>query len=72
MGQSLIALKTENADYTVEDLDEGFVLIARPGRSDRFSAVVRNSMAAAGNDFVILPTPDSNGGYERAVVLPLD
>jgi hypothetical protein len=37
----------------------------------RFDTVVRDALNHSANEFVVLPTTDGHGGYERAVILPL-
>jgi len=72
MGLFLTTLKQATDDYEVEEVENGFTLISRPGREGRFSEVVRRAVDRSGDDFVVFPVSDGNGGYERAVIMPTD
>jgi hypothetical protein len=51
---------------------DGFTLIAKPGRFDEFSELVREAAEQAGEDFVVFPASDGHDGYRSMFVLPLD
>ena len=58
--------------YRVTRETGGYTLVARPDGRAEFSALVRQAADAAGDDFVVFPTPDGARGYSRMFVMPLD
>ncbi len=52
--------------------NDGVSLVGKPDRLEEFSALVREAVDHAGEDFVVFPTSDGHHGYSRMFVVPLD
>lgn len=71
MGRLLDNLLAGSPAYRVERDGDGVLLVGREGRREEFSDVVREVIAAAGEEYVAFPTPIGNAGYERVFLIPL-
>lgn len=69
MGRLLDTLLSGSPAYRVERDGDDVVLVGREGRRDEFNAVVRDVVAAAGEDYVAFPAPDGKSGYERVFLI---
>lgn len=49
-----------------------FTLIRRGEHHELFNDLARRVINAAQSDFVVFPTTDGNGGYDRLVIVPVE
>ena len=71
MGRLLDRLNRDDPAYELVATDNGLMLTARDGQSDRFTELARDLIDNAGEDFVAFPTSDGRQGYERVFLTPL-
>ncbi|MET3780751.1 hypothetical protein ABIC32_001396 [Brevundimonas sp. 1080] len=74
MTDLLARLSSASEIHEVKEADVGFSIMAKPGRIDDFSLMVREALECPDPPFVVFATPIRsvhNGHYERAHVLPL-
>lgn len=70
---SLPSLSRPGSDHTVEQTDEGFVIVRRrPEAKAAFDNLARRVIERAGIDYVALPSTDGQAGYDRVFIIPLD
>jgi len=73
MAPKLEALRAPDVGRNIEPAGDGFVIV-RPSDADRdvFNDLVRNVVAAAGDEYVALPVTDGGQGYDRVVIVPFN
>ncbi len=68
----LKSLRERSAIYEIEETSVGFTLIRRGEHHELFNDLARRVINAAQSDFVVFPTTDGDGGYDRLVIVPMD
>lgn len=71
MGRLLDRLRRGTAACVVKDNTDGFTLVAKPGRIDEFSELVREASENAGEEFVVFATSEGHHRYSQMYVLPI-
>jgi hypothetical protein len=71
MGRFLDKLSRDDPAYDLSASDDGYTLVGRVGHEDEFNELARDLIDNAGDEFVVLPTPDGQMGYERVFIIPI-
>lgn len=69
---SLERLRAGGSCYTVEEVENGFLLHVVSGDEANFNIIVRRLLDEGGDAFVVFPRTDGQGGYDCVHVLPLE
>lgn len=72
MKLSLELLKAGGSCYTVEGVEDGFILHAVPGDQANFNVIARRLLNEAGDTFVAFARKGGHGGYDSVHVMPHD
>jgi len=72
MSISQTTLLEGGACFTVETIENGFLLHVVESERDNFNILVRQLMNEAGPEFVVFPRSDGDGGYDCVHVMPHD
>jgi len=66
----LTTLRQGGPSFTIEDVDDGFIIHPVLGREAGFSGVARLCMEKSGSTFTAFPRPDGRGGYDQVLIIP--
>ena len=67
----LATLREGGPAFTVQDVEEGFVLEPSSGHEAEFNEVARRCIEKAGPTFAAFPRPDGRGGYDQVLIIPV-
>jgi len=65
----LTTLREPSPDHTVEPVEDGFLILPRPGREDQFNALARLVIEHVG-PFAVFPRKGAGGRYDSVHIVP--
>lgn len=66
----LTTLREGGPSFTIEEIDDGFLIHLVPGHEQAFNQVARAVIDHAGPHFAAFPRSDGKGGYNCVYVIP--